>query len=304
MKQKLHKDFESLLQFFLEQRSNPPTDYAHGKGIVSQPEVFTVKNLQAHLNNPLLQPEWFDLVVKGDKVSMEPAFVYKIVQRKDLKFIDKSFINQHLADGAAIVLEGLDILDPEINTLLDRIDDNFPCAMSNCVAFFSQRDNEAYQGHCDTDDVLVFQLQGKKTWLLYEAQQRRYLGVARQSDEQLGPVKKEITMRPGDALFVRAGVPHRCLTPGDYSLHLSFDLGDRTPNIEQIVDQAERQYLHATAPVYSPLATVVDTYIDILQNPEFQARFDIATKDKRNEIKAFRQKMGQSKGINYFDKLK
>jgi ribosomal protein L16 Arg81 hydroxylase len=82
--------------------------------------------------------------------------------------------------------------------------------LSNCVAFFTQRENEAYGGHCDTDDVLVFQLEGRKTWQLFEAQQRRYLGVDDQSAEQLGPVKKEITMRPGDAMYVRAGVPHLC----------------------------------------------------------------------------------------------
>jgi len=203
-----------------------------------------------------------------------------------------------------VVLEGLDILDPRINALLTRIDESFPCVMSNCVAFFSQRDNEAYQGHCDTDDVLVFQLEGRKTWQLYEPQQRRYLGVSDQSDEQLGPVKEEITMRPGDALYVRAGTPHRCLTPGDYSLHLSFDLGDRTPNVEQITARADQRYLYATAPVYGALPQVVDKYIDILQSPDFQAVLKAETEAKRSNIKQFRQQIGRAAGINYFGKLK
>lgn len=304
MKQKLHKEFEKLLEFFLEQRRNPPAEYAYGAGIVNRPEVFTVKDLQAHLNNPLLQPEWLDLVVDGKKIPLDSAYHYKLVQRKELKFIDKTFINQHLAEGAAVVLEGLDILDARINALLARIDETFPCAMSNCVAFFSQHDNEAYHGHCDTDDVLVFQLQGKKTWQLFEPQQRRYFDTYNQSDEQLGPVKEELTMRPGDALYVRAGVPHRCLTPGDYSLHISFDLGDRTPNIEKITAQADRLYLNETAPVYSPLATAVDSYIDILQDPQFQARLQAETESKRAKIEEFRQQMGHSASINYLGKLK
>jgi hypothetical protein len=49
MKQKLHKELEKLLEFFLEQRRNPPAEYAYGKGIVERPEIFTVKDLQAHL---------------------------------------------------------------------------------------------------------------------------------------------------------------------------------------------------------------------------------------------------------------
>ena len=304
MKSKLHKDLDALLKFFIKQRQNPPAEFTYGAGIVSRPEVFTVKDLQAHLNNPLLLPEWLELVAGGKRLSLEDACMYKRVQRKELKFIDKSYINQRFAEGAAVVLEGLDILDSRINELLARIDDCFPCVMSNCVAFFSQRENEAYQGHCDTDDVLVFQLAGRKTWQLFEAQQRRYQGVFNQSDEQLGPVKEEIIMRPGDALYVRAGVPHRCTTPGEYSLHLSIDLGDRTPSVEQVTAQADNRYLHATAPVYGPLSQVVDKYIGILQSSDFQTGLQAETEKKRDNIKQFRQQLGRASGINYFSKLK
>ena len=304
MKNKLHKDLDALLKFFIKQRQNPPAEYTYGAGIVPRPEVFTVKDLQAHLNNPLLQPEWLELVAEGKRLSLEDACVYKRVQRKELKFIDKSYINQRFAEGAAVVLEGLDILDSRINELLARIDDCFPCVMSNCVAFFSQRENEAYQGHCDTDDVLVFQLAGKKTWQLFEAQQRRYRGVSGQSDEQLGPVKEEIIMRPGDALYVRAGVPHRCTTPGEYSLHISIDLGDRTPSVEQVTAQADNRYLYATAPVYGPLSQVVDKYVDILQSSDFQTGLQAETEKKRDDIIQFRQQLGRAAGINYFSKLK
>jgi ribosomal protein L16 Arg81 hydroxylase len=304
MKNKLHKDLDALLKFFLEQRQNPPAEYTYGAGIVPRPEFFTVKDLQSHLNNPLLQPEWLAMVNGGKLLSLEPACLYKRVQKKELQFIDKSYINQLLVEGAAVVLEGLDILDPRINALLARIDESFPCVMTNCVAFFSQRENEAYQGHCDTDDVLVLQLEGRKTWQLFEAQQRRYRGAADQSDEQLGPVKEEITMRPGDAMYVRAGVPHRCRTPGDYSLHFSIDLGDRTQSVEQITAQADARYLTATAPVYGPLSQVVDKYVDILLNPDFQAGLQAETETKRNNIKQFRQQMGRASGINYLGKLK
>jgi hypothetical protein len=56
-----------------------------------------------------------DVVVGGKRISLEPASLYKRVQRKELNFIDKSYINQFLAQGAAVVLKGLDILDPQIN---------------------------------------------------------------------------------------------------------------------------------------------------------------------------------------------
>ena len=111
-------------------------------------------------------------------------------------------------------------------------------------------------------------------------------------------------MRPGDAMYVRTGVPHRCSTPGDYSLHLSIDLGDRTPNVEQITAQADQRYLYATAPVYGPLSKAVDKYADILQSPDFQAGLKAETETKRNSIKQFRQQIGRASGINYLSKLK
>lgn len=304
MKKKLHPDLDALFAFFQKQRQNPPAEYSHGKGIVNQPDIFTLAQLQNLLNNPLLSPEWLNLVVRGDDTSLEPALFYKTVQKKRLMFIDKTFIDHHLANGAAIVLEGLDILDSRINSFLAKVDAAFPCVLSNCVVFFSQTDNEAYQGHCDTDDVLVFQTQGKKVWQLFAPQQRRYFDASNLSDERLGPVQQELTMRPGDALYLRAGVPHRCLTPGDYSLHLSFDLGDRTPNVEQISAEADRVYRHATAPAYGPASQVVEKYVQIMKDSEFQHALRRETENKREKIQQFRQQIGQTSAIRYIGKLK
>jgi len=44
MKNKLHKDLDALLKFFLKQRQNPPAEYTYGAGIVPRPEVFTRKD--------------------------------------------------------------------------------------------------------------------------------------------------------------------------------------------------------------------------------------------------------------------
>ncbi len=304
MKKKLHKDYEALLAFLQEQRRDPPDEFTYRAGLVAEPGCFTLADLQAHLNNPILGPDWLDLVVKGKKLSLEQACLFKTVQKKKLYFMDKEMLNEHLADGAAVVLEGLDILDPMINALLSRIDECFPCVLANCVAFFSQSDNEAYPAHCDTDDVLVFQLDGRKTWHLFAPQQRRYFGAANLSDEQLGPVRNEITLRPGDALYIRAGVPHRCVTPGSYSLHLSIDLGDRTPNVEQIAAAADELYKHAPAAAYDPPSQVVDQFAGIMQSPDFLATLQRETDAKSQSIRGFRQRMGRAAAVRHLSKLK
>jgi len=201
------------------------------------------------------------------------------------------------------VLEGLDILDAGINAFVARLDEALPCVLANAEAFFSQQGNEAYEGHCDADDVLVVQLAGKKTWQLFEPQQRRYADIQNQSDQQLGPVKHEITMRPGDAIYLRAGVPHRCITNAACSLHMACDLVDNTPDMSEITGEATKQYAHACELPYAEPANVVDRYVGILKSDQFQAALTEATQFKRKEIANFRQMIGRSSSLRSLNKF-
>ena len=71
-------------------------------------------------------------------------------------------MQQHLENGAACLLEGVDILEPQVSLLASILDRAHSCTFSNAVVFFSQRGNEAYRGHVDTDDVLAIHLAGAK----------------------------------------------------------------------------------------------------------------------------------------------
>jgi hypothetical protein len=303
MKQKLHTELQALFDFYLKQRQNLPEAFTYKAGVIDKPSFFTVADLQRHLNNPLLQPEWLYLKQDGVRVELEKFCFYKTVQNKQLNFIDKDVLNNEINKGAAVVLEGIDLLDAGINDFVARLDDSLPCVLSNAEVFFSQQDNEAYEAHCDADDVLVVQLAGKKTWNLYAPQQRRYANIQNLSDQQLGPVMQELTMRPGDALYLRAGVPHRCITNAPFSLHMSFDLVDSSPRIIDVNKEATNQYAHACELPYAPLADVVDRYVTILKSDQFQAALVEATEFKRNEILNFRKMVGRTSVVKSLNKF-
>jgi ribosomal protein L16 Arg81 hydroxylase len=188
-------------------------------------------------------------------------------------------------------------MDKNINDFISRIDALRPCSSSDSVAFFSQKQQEAYGGHRDSDDVLVIQLQGKKIWKIYEPQQRRYFGNSPLAEEEMGTLAAEITMSPGDALFLRAGVPHIVHTPFEYSLHLAFDINDRTTNIEQITNEANNRYNHACADSFAPAGEVVDRYIDLIKSDQFQADLKYANEDMAKQIAAFREKVGNTSSV-------
>ena len=177
------------------------------------------------------------------------------------------------------------------------LDQLLPCALSNAEAFFSQIGNEAYGGHRDSDDVLVIQISGIKHWHVHKPQQRRYLGNAPMTAEQMGPILTEFDMKPGDILYVKAGVPHRCTTAADHSLHISIDLCDRTPNIEQITALANQVYNQGSANANAPATTLADQYVKILQSPDFRMNLHAVTQSMQAETKKFRERIGQSSSI-------
>jgi len=303
MKQKLHRDLQALLEFYQQQVRNPPAEFTHATGVINKPEFFTLADLQRHLNNPLLRPEWVHVKLGGQRVELEKSCFSKMVQARKLEFMDKQALNDAIEKGAAVVLEGIDILDSRINDFVARLDESLPCVLANSVVFLSQEKTEAYDGHCDADDVLVVQLAGKKTWQLFKPQQRRYAGITDQSEQQLGPVQHELVMRPGDALYVRAGVPHRCLTTGPFSLHMSFDLVDQTPTTADISAQAANLYNHACEIPYSPPSNVIERYVSILKSEDFQQALAEATEFKRADIVRFREMLGRSAGVKGLNKL-
>lgn len=299
----MNGDAQNLLDFYLRQREARPKAFTHQTHVLNPQSLFSLKQMQAHLNNPALGPNWFQIIEKGQIVDLKPYSFGKMVQGKALPFIDKTVVNDAIDRGAALVLEGLDIIDPQIHTLITEIDRAMPCALSNCAAFFSQNNNEAYYGHCDTDDVLVVQVQGKKTWHIYEPQQRRYLGISPLSEEQMGPKLAEITLEPGDALYVAAGTPHRCVTPEKFSLHISFDLIDKTPNVEHITREANVRYNYSSADPYAEPSQVVARYAEMINSQQFLSDLARATEQTRRNTLEFRSRIGRAASVEAFDRI-
>jgi hypothetical protein len=297
MEENVQLEFRKLLEFFSRQCAERPQVFTHASGLIPDPAFFSVERLQQYLNNPLLNKDWVDLKLGGKPVSLESSCLSKTVQRKELQFMDKHVLDECLRRGGAVVLEGIDILDSSINSFVAQVDEALPCAFSNCVAFFSQRESEAYGGHRDSDDVLVVQISGEKRWRIFEPQQRRYFNNSPLTIPQMGKQAAGVVMKAGDVLYVRAGVPHICQTTGDHSLHLAFDLCDRTTNIEQITHEANKRYNHACEEPHVPASKVVDKYIALLNSAAFQADLGTATRRLRQDAIEFRKSIGRASAV-------
>ena len=239
--------------YFKEALAAPPqATHVHRPNLVPDQRLFSLEQLRRHLNNPLLGVAYLNVFQAGKPVDLSDARLYKVVQRRKIEFIDHRILQHHLAQGAACVLEGLDILEPQINELAAVLDRAHTATFANATAFFSQHGNEAYRGHVDTDDVLVVHIAGEKRWRLHRRQPPRRINLGEMTDAQMGPSDAEVVLRPGDVFYLRSFTPHRVETLTPCSLHVAFDLCDRQPNIEMALQLLVQHYDRDASPPLVP----------------------------------------------------
>lgn len=293
-----------IRDFYFKEGLGAPAEvsYVHRPSLVPDQQLFSLEHLRRHLNNPLLDLNYLNLFQAGKPVDLADANLYKLIQKRKVAFVDRRVLQHHLEQGAACVLEGLDILEPEINTLATALDRGRAATFSNATVFFSQRGNEAYRGHLDTDDVLVIHMAGEKRWSLHARQTPRRVNLADLDPAEMGPVEAEVLMRPGDVLYLRNFTPHRVETLSPYSLHLSFDLCDRQPSIEVALQMLLRHYDRDSSPRSSPPLEDLDKLFRLSRSAAYGAELAQAQAGEDSGHAEFRHLLASNR-ITYLDRL-
>jgi hypothetical protein len=91
------------------------------------------------------------------------------------------------------------------------------------------REQQGFNRHCDTHDVVVLQVYGKKYWRVYEGGRPHPLkdDVA-PNDAAPDKVVWEGMLEDGDALYIPRGWWHEASAVGEVTLHLTFGIHQRT----------------------------------------------------------------------------
>ena len=85
-------------------------------------------------------------------------------------------------------------------------------------------------------------------------------------------------------------------------MHMAFDLIDRTPGVDVISKEANRQYLMACEQPYAPGSRVVDRYIELLSSPQFKSALGAETVETRMGLIEFRREISRASGVNGLQK--
>lgn len=143
---------------------------------------------------------------------------------------DPQRIQAFIREGATVVLDFVEMLTPEIASVAAALQ----CWIggeTTCNVYCSWGGHQGFGPHFDTQDVFVLQIDGTKSWRVYEGKfdQAADADGYRSNDfsddyheKARGAVLREIRMTPGDVLYVPRGQYHDALAASDATLHLTF----------------------------------------------------------------------------------
>ncbi len=143
---------------------------------------------------------------------------------------DAERVSGLLRDGATLVLDLVEQLSPAMAAVTESIC-MVTAARVTCNAYCSWRGHQGFVSHFDTMDVFVLQVEGQKTWRLYEGNFENPAELPGYNHPSLPPdyhqknkgaVEQKVTMTPGDFLYVPKGQYHDAKADSDGSLHLTF----------------------------------------------------------------------------------
>jgi len=88
---------------------------------------------------------------------------------------------------------------------------------------------ETFTAHTDPQDVFILHVAGYKLWRLYETPialpfEEQQVGKTEDNPIDIDNLKliKEVTLRPGDVLYIPRGMAHWANTANEASLHLTL----------------------------------------------------------------------------------
>ncbi|MDP9194023.1 MAG: cupin [Acidobacteriota bacterium] len=171
-----------------------------------------------------LEPPRLRLVRNG---SFAPKTSYLRYESK-VPFVIPEGLSQHLRDGYTLIIDAVDDMADGVM----RAAEDFERALCESVQvnlYAGWREQQGFNRHCDTHDVIVLQVYGRKYWRVYEGGRPHPLkDDIEKNDIAPEKIAWEGTLEDGDALYIPRGWWHEASGAGEVTLHLTFGIHQRT----------------------------------------------------------------------------
>ena len=170
------------------------------------------------------------LEVVIDRARVDPrAYCNPAKNRDGLDVLqpDPDKVMDFLRKGASLVANDIDALTPGAAGIAKGLEEGLNVKAQGNL-YYSWKQRQAFSSHFDTHDVFAVHLVGEKNWRIYQNRvpspiRHDAFEVTEEFQQQnRGPVVAELTMRPGDVLYLPRGQYHDALASSEGTIHIAF----------------------------------------------------------------------------------
>jgi ribosomal protein L16 Arg81 hydroxylase len=188
-------------------------------------ELLSWSDVNGMLQRHRLEPPRLRLVRQGSFAAKDAYLRY---DGPRVPFVVPEKLSQLLRDGYTLIIDAVDDMTDGVM----RLAEDFERPVHEAVQvnlYAGWREQQGFNRHCDTHDVVVLQVYGKKYWRVYEGGRPHPLkdDVAPNA-EAPDKVVWEGLLEEGDALYIPRGWWHEASGVGEVTLHLTFGIHQRT----------------------------------------------------------------------------
>lgn len=164
-------------------------------------------------------------LVRGGKFAPKTSYLR---YESKVPFVLPEGLSEQLREGYTLIIDAVDDMADGVM----RAAEDFERVLQESVQvnmYAGWREQQGFNRHCDTHDVVVLQVYGKKYWRVYEGGRPHPLkdDIA-PNDEVPQTIAWEGTLEDGDALYIPRGWWHEASGVGEVTLHLTFGIHQRT----------------------------------------------------------------------------
>ena len=137
-------------------------------------------------------------------------------------------LSRQLRDGYTLIIDAVDDMVDGVMALAEDFERTLHEGVQVNL-YAGWREQQGFNRHCDTHDVVVLQVFGKKYWRVYEGGRPHPLkNDSAPNAEVPAKVVWEGLLEQGDVLYLPRGWWHEASGVGELTLHLTFGIHPRT----------------------------------------------------------------------------
>jgi len=184
-------------------------------GLVNQTSIWSSKSLLLVLDHQPVDPKEYCVPEIGR-------------DKTQLLMPDPAKVKAWLRRGASMVCNDIDQLTPELRAVASALETSLN-AKVQANLYCSWKAHPAFRTHFDTHEVFAVHVAGRKTWKLYgrsidDPIAHPYFKSLPQEyhNTHRGPLTQEVTLEPGDLLYLPRGWYHDALATSEATVHIAF----------------------------------------------------------------------------------